>query len=345
MDRSKSTGHRSSCVTLNFATILSEIEPPKPGREGDTRYRVREIPEARHFIGRDSSGHPCLLLDSRGHSSRTPIRLALLEVQFAIACRISDDREQEHTQTLTAIICRSHDPVMTAYFAHVAQTIVSIVGAAPLGSEVAQAVRRLTELFQNLSRPSGRSVIGLFGELLVIHLSRSPRISLTAWRSTVDNRFDFSIDDVRVEAKSSSDRARAHNFSREQCMPPDGTVGILISLFVERSGGGLSIRELADRIERQLAGDADLTLRLHATIAETLGDATAAAMEMRFDEHLARSSIRLYDLLQVPAVRDDLPSEVSQVRFRVDIGQVPTADLSDLEQRSHRVRDLLPQSA
>jgi hypothetical protein len=127
-----------------------------------------------------------LLLDSRSHTSRTPIRLALLEVQFALACRITDDLEQERLQTLTAITCRSLDPVMTAYFAHVAETIVSIVGVAPLSSEVAQVVRRLTELFQNLSRPSGRSVIGLFGELLIINMSQSPRISLTAWRSTVD---------------------------------------------------------------------------------------------------------------------------------------------------------------
>ena len=329
-------------MTLNFATVLSEIEAPRPGREGETRYRVREVPDMGHFIGRDSNGHPCLLLHSRNHSAHTPIRLALLEVQFALACRITDESERERTQVLTAIVCRSSDHIMTTYFAHVAQTIVDIVGVAPLSSEVAQAVRRLTELFQNLSRSTGRSVIGLFGELLVIHVSRAPRVALTAWRSSVDNRFDFSIDDVRLEAKAASDRVRAHNFSREQCMPPDGTVGILISLFVERSGGGLSIGELAERIERQLGGDADLTFRLHATIAETLGDATTAALEMRFDEHLARSSIRIYDIREVPAVREDLPAEVTQVHFRANISQVHTANLSTLERMSSRLTDLLP---
>ena len=342
MDRSRSAGRRSSFVTHSFATILTEIEPPQPGSGGETRYRVREVAETGHFFGRDSNGHPCLLLDSRNASLRAPIRLALLEVQFALACRIIDDRESERVRTLTAIVCRSTQLVITTYFAHVAETIVSIVGASPLSGEVAQAVRTLTELFQSLSWPTGRSVIGLFGELFAIHVSRSPRVAVTAWRSSVDNRFDFSIDDVRLEVKSSSDRIRSHSFSREQCMPPDNTVGILISLFVERSGGGLSLGELVERVERQLVGDAGLIFRLNATIAETLGEATTTAMGMRFDEHLARGTMRLYDLAQVPAIRADIPAEVSQVRFRANIGQLPVATAADFERRSGRARDLLP---
>jgi len=328
-------------VNLDLAAILVELEPPTR-LEGETRFRVRQIPNGGHFFGRDSQGQACLLLDSGDHSHRAPIRLALLEVHFAMTCRIVDDSGSERTQTLTSIVCRTNDEVIGRYFAHVAQTIVAIVGASPTSNEVARAVRRLTELFQNLSRPTGRSVLGLFGELLAIHVSNAPNIALSAWRSTVDDRFDFSIEDVRLEVKATSDRIRAHYFSREQCMPPDGTVGVLISLFVERGGGGLSLAELIQRIERQVADDPDLIFRLHATIASTLGNTTAEAFAMRFDEQLSRESMQVYDLSQVPAIRGELLPEISHVRFRADIGQLAGADLARLESRSRLLRDLLP---
>jgi hypothetical protein len=328
-------------VTTDLAAILRQLEPPAR-LEGELRYRVRPVPDTGHYFGRDSQSRPCLLLDSRDHSRRTPIRLALLEVQFAVPFRILDDDGSERTQTLTSIICRTTDDVVAGYFAHVAQAIVTIVGRSPTSNEVAQAVQRLTELFQNLSRPTGRSVLGLFAELLAIHVSGDPRVALSAWRSTVDDRYDFSVDNVRLEVKSTSDRIRAHYFSREQCMPPDGTVALLLSVFVERSGGGLSVGELIERIERQLAGDAELMFRLHATVAATMGTATAEALLMRFDEQLARGSMRLYELIHIPAVRDELPVGVSQVRFRADISQAIPADRPRLDQQSTTVRALLP---
>ena len=328
-------------MTINFAAILRELDPPAR-LDGELRYRVRPIPGTSHYFGRDSQSRPCLLLELRDHSRRTPIRLALLEVQFAVPCRILDDDGSERIQTLTSIICRTTDNVVTGYFAHVAQTIVTIVGPSPSSNEVAQAVQRLTDLFQSLSRPTGRSVLGLFAELLAIHVSGDPRVALSAWRSTVDDRYDFSIANVRLEVKSTSDRVRSHYFSREQCMPPDGTVAVLLSVFVERSGGGLSIGELVDRIEAQLAEDAELIFRLHATVAATMGNATAEALSMRFDEQLARDSIRLYELAHIPAVRDELPVGVSQVRFRADMSQITPANRHNLDQRDTTVRALLP---
>lgn len=325
-------------MTPNFATTLLELQRPEAGRRGETRYRVRQVHDTGHYIGRDSSGYPALLLNSRDLGLRTPIRLALLEVQFSLSCRITDDAGKETTETLTAISCRSHDDALTEYFAHVTEAIVRILGRAPTSQQVSETVSRLAELFQNLTRPAGRTVIGLFGELIVIHLSQSPKIALQAWRSSVDNRFDFAIDDARLETKAASDRIRAHHFSREQCMPPDGTRGVLVSLFVERSGGGLSVGELVERIEEQLEGDAELTLKLHLNVAETLGNATTEGLTVRFDEHLARGSLQIYDLNQIPAPRDDVPPEVSQVRFRADLSRLhPLATFP-----AGRVRELLP---
>lgn len=327
----------------NLATIFSEIPTPSKGLDGSPRYQVREVADgSRHFIGRDSQGQPCLLLGSGETTVQAPIRLAVLEVRFSVPCRITASIGAEHTETLTTIVCTAHEEETRNYFARVAETILHIVGPNPSIHVIASAVRRLVELFQRLSRPASRSVTGLFGELYAIHRSRSPNVAMQAWRSTVDDRFDFSIDDVRLEVKASSERIRAHSFSREQCNPPADTIGVLVSLFVESSGGGLSLNELIDRVEEQLDGDFGLCLKLHETVAATLGEGTPAALAMRFDEHLARSSLQVYELKNVPSVRGEVPSEVSQIRFRSDISRVSPAHLSGLDRKSIRLRDLLP---
>ena len=105
----------------------------------------------------------------------------------------------------------------------------------------------------------------------MIYASKSPRTAVEAWHSKIDERFDFAIGDVRLEVKASSTRQRAHNFSLEQCEPPPATRGILVSVFVETSGGGLSLVELLGGIERKVEGDIDLVLKLRETVAGTLG--------------------------------------------------------------------------
>ena len=128
----------------------------------------------------------------------------------------------------------------------------------------------------------------------------------------------------------------------EQCTPPAATLGILVSLFVETSGGGLSLLELVQRIEQQLDGCVDLILKLQETVTEGLGSGAATALAMRFDEDLTKSSLRVYELTSIPAVRDGVPSEVSQLRFRSDISRTPTAKVVDLVAKRPQVRALLP---
>lgn len=328
-------------MSLEFAEILDTT--PRPQLEGTSRYYVKRIPGApAHFFGWSSEGFPVLLLAARGTLVREPLRLAGLEVQYSIPCDIAVSEDEHSTNTLTTIRCNSTDAAIHSYFAYASEVIVRIVGGNPSIQQVSEAVNNLTELFQRLARPSTRSARGLFAELLVVHLSTSPRTAVRAWHSAAEDRFDFSIGDVRLEVKSTASRQRIHNFSFEQCVPPSGTVGILASLFVEGSGGGVSLLDLMQRVEIQLAGAEDLILKLHETIAEGLGSDTASSLAMRYDEELAVSSYQVYELGAIPAIRDCMPSEVSGVHFRSDISRTPEADAGILSSLSVYARALLP---
>ena len=326
-----------------LSSLLETIHIPACVPRNGLQYHVKAIPSfERHYFGRTSLGAPCLLLRASDSSLRAPIRLAAIEVNFAIPCTVAVVGHEQRTETLTAITCTATDHIIQGYFARICETILDIVGPSPSLAEVVEAVRRLVDLFQRLTGPARRSVSGLIGELYVIYAADSPVAAVEAWRSTADDRFDFSVDDVRLEVKVTSTRQRVHDFSLEQCSPPPNTDGVLISLFIEASGGGMSLLDLIERIEERLGGDADLLLKLQETIAEGLGESASAALSMRFDESLAKSSLQVYELVSIPAVRGQLPDEVSQVRFRSDISRTPVADTNAFAHRNWRLRHLLP---
>ena len=330
-------------MRVDLSSLLQEIDIPASEQGNDLRYFVKPIPNfERHYFGRTGAGAPSLLLSANDQSPKAPIRLAAVEVRFSVPCNIAVVGDRTISETLTAISCTAGDRILQGYFAHVCETLLYIVGASPCLEQIAEAVQRLVDLFQKLSGPPRRTVIGLFGELFVIYSAKSPAVAVQAWRSTTDDRFDFSIARARLEVKASGSRQRAHDFSLEQCRPPTDCVGVLVSLFAEASGGGLSLLDLIERIEQRLGEDPGLQLKLQETIAESLGRTAGAAFSMRFDEDVASSSLQIYELSSIPAVRGKLPSEVSQVRFRSDLSRLTPADRDSLANQSAHLDNILP---
>ena len=66
---------------------------------------------------------------------------------------------------------------------------------------------------------------------------------------------------------------------------------------------------------------------------------------MAFDTKLADSSFRLFDLREVPAIRDPLPNGVSDVHFRSDLSVLPACSIQSLIDRDPVFRNLLPNNS
>lgn len=311
---------------LNLAGLLGSIRSADPN-DGEASFAVRTVPGfPRHYVGRSSAGQPSLLLGSEAGPFHTPVRLALLEARFGNLHRIRADDAEEREELLSVITCTSQDVQAQSYFIHVCETIVRIVGTAPTLTDVVRVVQSLIDLFRHLSRPASRSLNGLLGELMVIASSKGISATVKAWRSSDFDRFDFSEGDVRLDVKAAADRARAHYLSAEQCQPPPGTTGLLASIFIESSGGGQSLRELLQVIEKRLANRGELILKVQQAVAETLGETLPAALDARFDERLALSSLQFFDLATVPAIRENVPAKVSKIHFRSDISGIEPLD-------------------
>jgi hypothetical protein len=192
-----------------------------------------------------------------------------------------------------------------------------------------------------MTEPPRKSLQGLWAELFVIAQANDPVTLAGAWHTAPEDLYDFSLGNQRIEVKSARGRVRRHFFTLEQLNPPPGMKLVIASVLIEASGEGVSLVELLEQIRVQLSGRADLMLRVEKVVGLTLGESWRHAIEERFNYRLAEESLSFYEPEQIPQISSDIPSEVSEVRFRSDLtGQHP-ADTTSLRATQGLIRSAL----
>jgi hypothetical protein len=286
----------------------------------------------RHRLARGRDSAPTLLIAARDHqyqSAAAPIVLEHITVQYDLNCRIRHTDGKEEDAPFTVIMCTNEDHALRTYFLRVGAVLLAAVGTSPSRQTIGTAVEALVELFRSLTVPPRKTVQGLWAELLLIDRSRAPDSVAAAWHCDAVDRFDFAAGEQRIEVKSSAVRARRHHFSLDQLRPVPNLVVRIASLFVERSGGGLTLRALLESVRDRLAPKPDLALRLERTAAATLGTAFRRALDDAFDAQVALDSLKFFDPTDVPAVLGTIPPGVSHVHFQSDLSETTAIDLSD----------------
>ncbi|MDE2816049.1 MAG: PD-(D/E)XK motif protein [Chloroflexota bacterium] len=326
--------------------IYEGIATPENEGMGTPLFAVQYVPKQTcYFIGKDTSGQPCLLVETKenGKHKLPPIHLESLDAQFELGCQITDPEGQIREGVFTVVRFRSLDLETIRYFLSVCQIIMVHLGDKPSRRALATAVRRLASIFKNIHKTPIRSLNGLFGELFVIWRSQYPARAVAAWRIEDTSRFDFAMGDIRLEVKSCAGRVRAHTFAYDQCNPPPRTHAVVASLLVERIPGGISLGDLINSIETQLAGVEPLALKFHEVIASTLGADLSSAMQVTFDARLTENSLQFFDLREIPALRGSLPHRVTNVHFTVDLSGLAPLSQESLIKRDPHFRELIPQ--
>lgn len=190
----------------------------------------------------------------------------------------------------------------------------------------------LVELFQALAAPAKKTVQAIWAELLIIRLSSDPLALAKAWHREPGEHFDFAAGPERIEVKSSTSRRREHFFSLEQLTSAGGSRIVVASVFVERVGGGVSLRQLFDDTRALLQTDAPVVSRYDTVFYRSLGSEWTDAMDECFDWELATDSIAYYPADSIPHPENPTPQTVFDVRFRSDLGSVAQLSAQDLRE-------------
>jgi len=163
-----------------------------------------------------------------------------------------------------------------------------------------KAIWQLKALFENRLKfeISEKTLIGLIGELLIIFLSTNSATAIKFWHSNIDDKFDFSGANFRLEVKSTTGTSRNHHFSSYQ-IPGDAPGKTLVaSVKISKVENGNSIVDLLKTLESEL--EAADYLKLRGIVNSTLGVPPELVSHFQIDLDSSLQSVVLIDSFEIP---------------------------------------------
>lgn len=273
-----------------------------------------------HLLVRGEHGEPALLLSTEPRiTPRADIRLKHVGVQFDRRFEIAHGGDGDtEVGNFCRFTCDPSGPHLHQYFVELMAATANTHFGVLAPQTTDEVVDALLELFRKMSLPADRSVTGLWGELLLIHLAAEPGAFVDAWHLRATDGFDFAFADGRIEVKTSERPSREHEFSLKQVRSGRST-DLVASVTLSRSSAGLSALDLARLIAERL--DAAQQGKLWRLVMETLGEDADADGEQRFDVRSASDALTFVLAADVPApeLSASVAPFVTDVRFRSNI--------------------------
>ena len=289
--------------------------------QGRVYETARIARNSRYRVGRDSQGNPAILIettDTAGAAALSDFEGRHVRVGHGVSCSVSEAGVEVGREQFSVVTCVDSDDLLKDRFFDAAETLLRSLGETPAIGELRRVVAGLIELFRLASQPPRGTIQGLWAELWIIAQAGEPEVLLDAWHAEPSDAYDFNSGPERLEIKSTSQRTRKHSFSHRQLQPPAGTRVAIASVFVERSGGGLTIFTLVESLRRRVAGLGALR-RLDYVVASTLGADWRPGVEAAFDAELASESLHFYTVEAVPSLPSDIPPGISDIRYVSDL--------------------------
>ncbi len=289
-------------------------------------YNISSLPSFKnHKIGISHVGQPMFFIKCHEDSKLKPIDsdLEFISVQFNRQCQLQDKKNIIEEGIYTIISLKTDSGDLQEYFLEVVYLVIKNLSEKPQVKELKIEVEKLVNLFSKFSRPSIKTIQGLWAEMLVIEQSKTPDYLIQAWHNLVMDTFDFNDGTDKVEVKSTAKSRRIHNFSVDQLNPNTNSSLIIVSVLTIETGIGKSIFDLLKSIETRL-NDNKSVFRLNEVVIQTLGKDFEKGFEVFYDYPLAVDSIKYYDSKVVPSINPNIiPKQVINVRFECDLTDIP----------------------
>lgn len=290
--------------------------PKKPSPSSFSAKAIRGFEN--HRIAKNLNDNPSLLiLISEKDQDFFVANQNLFNIKVAhnVKCEIETDKKVNHNNFSVVSYIGQNDDVKDI-FLKTCQVLINSLGQNPSNRKIKQTVDKFIELFKAIKEPPKKSVQGLWSELFLIEQSYFPEKIILGWHSTPEEKFDFSLNKLRIEVKSSATESRTHHFSSSQLNPIGGTEIVIASILVNTNVAGISVIDLMNKISNKLIDFPKQREKLHLIIYSTLGIDVEQVNEMKFNYELAKESLKFYKSKDIPKIeRTNIPKEVSNVRF------------------------------
>ncbi len=301
-----------------FKTLLN-----KPVEE--ECYIADSIPFARqHKIGVSTDGCPMFFIKALGKDKILDISLEFISVLFNRTCRLSENNESQEIDGYTIISMSASNIDYQKYFIDVVCILLRELPDNVTVKTLKTELMKIANLFSNLSKPSKKTLQGLWAELFIIEQAKNPEYLLMSWHTSPNDKFDFNDGKDKIEVKSTRNARRVHKFSFEQLHPNTNSNLLIASVFVIETGHGKTIFDLKDSICKKVP-NLELQYRLNEVIVQTLGSDFDKVNDVSFDYQQAFDTLVFYDFQEIPSIAiENIPNSLSNIHFDCDLSAVQT---------------------
>lgn len=324
----------SAVNTQPLLAQLPEAESIEPGV-----WSAVPVPKTKRFwLCRNNANHVAVMIDWYSTETTGSVRAWKVgQVQHCLprAHRVKrKDIGTTEDRTLGALIVASDEQDRhQAFLTLVTELLVEPLEHLPDDEQdqwLIDAITGLRNLFHQHRTPSEDTVVGLWGELLVLSKATDvPRAAL-AWHNNPERVDDFRDGPHRVEVKTTLGDVRAHNFRLNQLIHSSH----VCSVWAERSEKGSTIEELMDHVCVTLSdAPPEAAKRIRMIVYTTLGVNTrgwpsVAGLRLHLTSRVP-CPVAFYDSAQVPSVRPD--NGVDSVSFCSDLSGATALTMEQLE--------------
>jgi hypothetical protein len=283
---------------------------------------------ANHFFG-ISNRNELVILFITEDIAASDLKIAVfpryehMQVQLDQKLSVEFDDSNSTECVFHVLRFRSEDEFIQLYFLQYMEGVVNKMGDNIRVHELVPQLTTALSLFRLVSSPPRIELQGLWAELLLILESQDSEAMANDWHVTNSSLWDFQSKDRIVEVKSTIGGQRIHEFKNDQLLTPHGVSRCIVASFIlTRTDDGDSIWDLMKEINRKVSSEASDKVR--KLVHDLLGSQIAHSESVKFDRNVALFKRRYYSIDAIPSFeRSSIPSEISDVRFKVNFAGVP----------------------
>lgn len=275
-----------------FETALNAIKPPiaKGSDIVVERLKFDRLLMAGKFLERGQAWN-CLVITTSNPGTTERVFSNLLVKSLVEAAVHSQDGAVEVIGNCTILAMPER---FQAEFMHLAVDVLSLWGSGGSITQVVDLIDAWQVAFAQDTPPSRQRLLGLWGELFLIHMAPNPDHLVEAWHVDPTGTFDFLFaDGLVLEAKTTQRSHRQHHFSSGQVGPHTPKSMLLASTMTQRSDTGLSINSLKDLIIENISSPASVHLFMTKFLNE-FDPSWTQLDDLAWDATLARNSVRIF---------------------------------------------------
>jgi hypothetical protein len=298
--------------------VFEQFKSLQPATSSTEFEALRLSGNRNDHLAKGQDGSPVFLLqDTKTGQYHPPLQLRYLAAEFQLTCRLHTDGGAIE-DVFALINCTAEEQELHELFIRSFDAARNQLTEGAHTEEIKRTVQNLASLFRAFSKPSQRSITGLWAELFTITRSGVVLEAMKMWRADSFNRFDFSTPERVVEIKATVGQLRSHEFSLEQLSVPANGIGFVVSILLQSISGGTSVRELISIIEASIEAEPKIRDKLWANVISDLGSDFSASLDRRFDTSYADRNLNIFLMEDIPKPSTSNDPRVTAIRYIAD---------------------------